>query len=145
MAIIQSEIAKGTIAVPQAFTSGAVVAHLATIELPLGVDAGASDIVELTVLPANHRVVDAIVMADGFTTETVDIGLMTGEVGDTDPTRTSDDSIFDGAALTGFARLSANTGPLLEPVDYDRSIGLKFSGAITGAGQSVTVQFLLTQ
>lgn len=145
MAIIQSEIAKGTIAVPQAFTSGAVVAHLATIELPAGVDVASGDIVELSVLPANHRVVDAVVIADGFTTETADIGLMSGDVGSTDDTRTSDDSIFAAADLSGFDRLAKGDSVVAEAVDYDRSIGLVFSAAVTGAGQSVTVQFLLTQ
>ena len=146
MAIIQSEIAKGTVSVPQAFTSGAVVAHLAEFTIPTGTNIGASDIVELSILPGDHRVIDAaVVAASGFTTETADIGIMSGEVGSLDDTRTSNDVIFEAVELTGYARMEKGDAVVLPTTEKDRSIGLKFSGAVTGAGQKLTVLFLLAQ
>lgn len=144
---LQSEHVLGTVIVPQAFTSGAVVAYTATITIPAGVTIGTSDIIEFAVLPADHRIVDAaIVSVSGFTTETADIGIMTGDVGDAaDTTRTSDDKIFDGVALTGFARITAGTAMGLATSDKDRSIGVKLSASTAGAGQTITVQFLMTQ
>lgn len=144
--ILQSEYALRTKAVPQAFTSGAVVAFTATVTIPAGTTVATTDVIEFAVLPADHRIVDAaIVEVSGFTTETADIGIMSGEVGDDVTVRTSDDKIFDGVALTGFARLTSGNAMTIATDDTDRSIGLKFSAKVVGAGQKVSVQFLLTQ
>lgn len=144
--IYQSEFAVNQAEVPQAFTAGAVVAHTAEYVIPAGVTIATTDIIELSVLPADHRIVDAIVIPTGnFGTATADVGIMSGEVGSKDNTRTSDDVIFDDAALTGFVRLAKSSGLILEPSDTDRSIGVKFSAAVTGAGQVLRIQFLMAQ
>lgn len=143
---LQSDHVTGVKAVPQAFTSGAVTTYTANITIPSGVTVGTTDIVEFAVLPAFHRIVDAqIVKVSGFTTETADVGIMSGEVGDDVSARTSDDTIFDGVALTGFARLTAGTAMGIAPSDGNRSIGVKFSAQVVGAGQTLSIQFQLTQ
>lgn len=146
MAILQSNYALGVVTVPHAFTAGAVVAYQATFTIPTGEDVDTTDIIELAVLPADHKIVDALIIPSGdFDGATADIGIMDGAVGDPDSTRTSDDSIFDGVALTALARVTAGTGLLLDTDDEDRSIGVTFSKKITGAGQKLTIQILMTQ
>ena len=144
---LQSDLVVGTRTVPQAFTAGAVVAYLVDITIPTGVTLGTSDIVELGVLPAFHRVVDAMVVAaSGFTDEKADIGIMTGAVGDDgDATRTSGNELFDDVGLTALARMTKSAAIVLASTDKDRSIGMKFTASLTGAGQTVTLQFLLAQ
>src|SRR5690606_35392388 len=101
---------------------------------------------ELAVLPANHRIVDAmIVSVSGFTTEKADVGIMSGDVGSTATGRTSGDEIFDGVALTAFARMTAGTAVALAASDKNRSIGVKLDTQTAGAGQKIVFQFLLTQ
>lgn len=146
MALVQSNIALGVVTVPQAFTSGAVVAYRASFTVPAGVTVAATDVLELAILPADHIILDATLIAEGdFDGATADVGIMTGEVGEEDNTRTSGDEIFDGAALTGFVRVASNEGLLVDPTDTDRSIGVKFSADVVGAGQTITLQVLMTQ
>ena len=146
MALVQSNIALGVVTVPQAFTSGAVVGYRASFTIPAGLTVADDDVLELAILPADHVILDATLIAEGnFDGATADIGIMTGEVGEEDDTRTSDDSIFDGAALTGFVRVTANEGLLIDPAETDRSIGVTFSDDVVGAGQVITLQILMTQ
>lgn len=146
MAFIQSEYALGQKTAPQAFSAGAVVAYTATVSIPTGETLGAGDTVELAALPANHRIVDATVIADGdFDGKTAAIGIMSGNFGADDATRTSGTELFAAAALTGFTRLATGTAAMLPTSDKDRSIGVKLSGTVTGAGQTLTLLLLLAQ
>ena len=69
---------------------------------------------------------------------TADVGVMTGEVGaDLNPdgtARTSGVEFFDDADLTvRLASLSKADPLLLAPQEYERSIGVKVSGAVAAA------------
>ncbi|HWL29596.1 MAG TPA: hypothetical protein VNQ97_11885 [Burkholderiaceae bacterium] len=146
MAIIQTEIAKGLKMVPQAFTSGAVITYQAELVIPTGTSVTTSDIVELAVLPAFHRAVDGLIIPSGnYDGATADIGLMSGAVGDPSTDRTSGAEIFDDVALTALARITKGDALVKASTDSDRSIGVKFSKTITGAGQKLILQLLLTQ
>ena len=100
----------------------------------------AGDILELAILPANAVLADAVLVTEGaFAALTADIGIMSGEVGadlnEDGSARTSDNSLFAGAALaTTFARLAKPDVILLQrDDDTETSIGVKVSGAVAKA------------
>lgn len=101
-----------------------------------------NDIVDLGVLPANHTVTDMILIPDdldtnGAPTIALDVGIMSGEPGDTVTARTCGNEFFaaDTSARTGaIARMSKAAGFRVQPTGSDRSIGVKFqAGAATAA------------
>ena len=147
MAIRQSEIATGQKQVPQAYTAGALATYVATFTIPTGMTVATADILELAVLPADHRIVDAMIIPTGSygASVTADVGIMSGEVGDTSASRTVGDEVFDAVALTAMARMTLGETPVLATSDKNRSIGVNFSAAITGAGQTLTLQLVIAQ
>lgn len=132
-AIIQTDYAKGILTPPGPRSHGDV--HASKVTHVFSTTTDENDIVEMTVLPAFCGVIDAILVPEGTMTGiTCDVGLMSGDVGSTDTSRTSADEIFDAAALDGgVVRMSKPAGFLIPPVDYDRSIGLKLSDEVAGA------------
>lgn len=146
MAIRQSEIAIGKKQVPTAFTAGVVVAYRASFTVPAGETIEAGDIVELAVLPADHEFVTATLIPEGeFDGVTAAVGIMTGDVGDKDGDRASGDEVFAAAALDALSSVDTIAPFAIERSDVNRSIGLKFSGTVTGAGQTVTLLVVMTQ
>jgi hypothetical protein len=116
--------------------------HVQQFTFDLGTEGAlaAGDILELGILPAYARLIDAQLITEGvFTGQTADIGIMTGDVGedfnaDGTTARTSSNELFTAADLT--VRLQSLTKPdaiLLAAVDYDRSIGVKVSAAVAAA------------
>lgn len=104
----------------------------------------ASDILEIGFLPAFCRPVRATIVAAGFGALTADVGFMTGEPGadlNQDGTaRTSGDEIFDGVTVND-AENNATLATLvaIPATGVNRSIGVKISGNVTAAGQSLTL------
>lgn len=144
MAIVQSPFALGQKQAPVSREARGVVAERFTIELTE--DIGAGDIVELAILPAYHFVVSATVIPEGsFGDVTADIGIMSGNVGDTSDTRTSGNELFEGLALDEVSSINKVEGLMLQPTDRDRSIGVTVSGAVTGAGQKLTLLLFTVQ
>ena len=132
--IIQSDFGKGILTPPRPQSAGAI--HCAEFKYTFATAfAYATQILELGVLPAFAKPVDAILVPEGVLTGlTADIGLMSGTAGSTATDRTSDDSIFNDIALdAGLKRAVAITPYLITPVAYDRSIGFKASGDIAAA------------
>lgn len=122
--------------------SGEVVAVRYKFALTTAILGAANDIVDLGVLPANCRVVDAVLDADdmdsnGTPTLAFDVGIMTGRPGDALDTdgvtaRTCGNEFFAASTVGqagGSARMSAKGGFRVAPVGYDRSIGLKIQAA----------------
>lgn len=143
MTIIQSEWAKGRKSAPTSRESRGVVAERFTFEVTDNI--GTGDILELAILPAYHFVVGATVIPEGdFGEVTADIGIMSGAVGDQDNTRTSGNEIFEAVALGEVSSADKVEGLMLVPADADRSIGVKFSAAVT-AGQKLTLLLLTAQ
>lgn len=100
-----------------------------------------NDIVDLGVLPANHTVVDAILIPDDLDTNAnptvaLDVGIMSGVPGDTTSARTCGNELFAAstAAQGGTpTRMSKKEGFLIKPAGSDRSIGVKFQAAAATA------------
>jgi hypothetical protein len=96
-----------------------------------------NDVLDIGILPANHTVVDMILIPDDLDTGgspaiALDVGIMSGVPGDTISVRTSGNEFFaaDTGARTGaLARMTKKEGFLVKPTDKDRSIGVKFQAA----------------
>ena len=90
----------------------------------------AADILELAYLPPFCRLlsVDMVTVGTGAVTATV--GLMSGEVGSTDPARTSGNEIFNAVTPTTEQRAALAALVAVEPAGVARSIGVRFSGNV---------------
>lgn len=96
-----------------------------------------NDIVELGVLPAYYTVSDAVLIVDdidanGTPTIALDVGIMSGDVGDPSTSRTCGNELYaaDTTARTGgTARMSKSAGFTILPTEADRSIGVKIQAA----------------
>lgn len=138
MAIVQSRWGAGQKIAPVSREAGGAVVE--QYEIVVTANLASTDIVELGVLPAYHTVVDAVlVTGDLGSGVTIDVGIMSGALGSTDASRTSGNQLFAGAANNTVVRMSKADGFRIAPVEADRSIGLKVSGAVTAASQRVTL------
>lgn len=111
-------------------------------EITVDEDLSANDILELAILPAYHKVVDAILITDAMGTGiTVDVGIMSGDVGDPDDSRTSGNELFDDTdvAAAGVTRATKASAFDVSPSGSHRSIGVKVSGAVTASDQKVAL------
>ncbi len=135
MALVKSRTAQGITPVPSAGCAGAVVVQRAKFVNATGL--AANDIIELAVLPAYHYLVSARLVVNGITTGNV--GILTGRAGDdTNPdgtARTLGANLYEDGALN-----DAAFG--IEPVDYDRGIGVVAS-ALAAAGTG-SAELILT-
>lgn len=146
MAIKQSPWALFKQTAARVLTSGAVVEQ----EFYYDASAGllAADIVDLGVLPANAKILDAYLYADASVgTTNANVGIMSGDLGSTDAARTLGTEIFNAAALTtahtAIVRMTSPTAPKLAAGSVDRSIGLKVSADIA-AGAGKIIRLVLT-
>lgn len=140
MALIQSDWAKGLKQVARPQTAHAVHGQLFLVDLATtGFAAG--DILEIAGLPPYATIIDAkIVPVGSLGAATVDVGIMSGEYGETTNTdgtaRTVGNELFAAAAITDLVGLSKVTALTLAPTEKARSIGVKFSAAVAaGAGK----------
>jgi len=143
MSVIQSNYAKGIIAVAYPSIAGAATAMRFVHQLAAAPAAG--DILELAMVPAGCRVIDMILDSDELDTDaaatmTLDVGLMSGAFGE-EGARTSGAEFFSGSALAqagGSERPSLKTAFRTSKSNIDRSIGIKFS-AVAAAFQAGTI------
>lgn len=136
MAIKQSPWGAGLRQAPVSDNAGTVVC--AKYRMNLTENLAAGDILELGVLPSYHTVVDAILVApDLGAGVTIEVGIMSGTVGSPDNSRTSGNELFQGTAGNAVTRMSKAAGFQIAPIEGDRSIGVKASGAVTASGQVV--------
>lgn len=142
---IQSEWVLGRKQTPTSREAGGVVAQ--RFEATIDTDLDVGDIVELAVLPAYHTVVDAILDTEALGTGvSVDVGVMSGAVGDPDGTRTCGDELFsaEDASAAAVVRASESSAFTIAPADRDRSIGVKVSAAVT-AGKKIGLMLFMVQ
>lgn len=151
--LIQSDYATGKLPIIAPGASGAVTSQKFTHTLTTG-QVVQTNILELGVLPAYCTVVDAVLQpadldSNGSPTITLDVGLMSGTVGDDDNTRTCGNEIFsaDTGARTGAAARAGAAVPFaIAAADHDRSVGVKIAGAVaTAAGGAVSLVLSIAQ
>lgn len=111
-----------------------------------------NDIIDIGILPANHTVVDMILIPDDLDSVSsiaLDVGIMSGTPGDTVTARTCGNEFFaaDTGARTGvIARMSKPAGFKILPTTADRSIGVKFqAAAATPVAGRIRVRVLMAQ
>lgn len=150
MALIQSGWATGLIPVARPQTAHNTHAQLFIVDVPAAGFA-AGDILELGVLHAYASIVDATIVPVGsLGAATVDVGIMSGETGETtndDGTaRTVGNELFAGATITAITRLTKTDALLLRPVERHRSIGVKFNAAVAaGADKKIGLMLHFAQ
>ena len=138
MTIKQSNWAKGIEVTATSDCSGEVVCERFTFTVTGNLTS--ADIVELGVLPAFCTVVDAILDTGNLGAGvTVTAGIMSSTVGDKDAARTSGAELFNVVANNAIVRPSTSSAFTIAPVDKDRSIGVKVSGAVTAANQIIAM------
>jgi len=138
MAIITSDAAQGKQSVSYPAYAGHIAVQTVNITSPASLAAG--DILEVGVLPALTRVIDLVVASDnvGFSGQ---VGLMDGEVGSKDTSRTCGAEFITNGAITGVKRLSTASAFRVGSADHDRSIGIKMNSGTPAAG---TITLILT-
>lgn len=132
---------KGKRPTPEAVQAGVVAFE--TFEFALTGALAVNDVIEMGILPANNRIVDAMLDSDDLDTGgtpaiTLDVGIMSGEVGDTSLSRTVGTELYTASTVAragGMERTSK--AQRLAPTNADRSIGVKVAagpaaGATTG-------------
>lgn len=146
MAIKHSAWANGQKAAPVSREANGLVVERFTFTITE--DLASGDIVELAVLPAYHYPVDAVLVSGALgASVTVDIGIMSGDVGSPDSNRTSGDELFDGldVAAAAVTRLEEAGAFSIQSTDRDRSIGLKVNAAVTASNQEITLVLTYAQ
>lgn len=151
MALIQSPWALGMLLPARPQTAFSTHSQLFIMDIPAA-GIAANDILELAILPPYARIVDAkLVTVGSLGAATVDVGLMSGVTGDlTNPdgsARTVGTELFAAAALTAeVTQLAKSAALLVDPTQKDRSIGVKFSAAVTaGAGKKIGLLLSIAQ
>lgn len=145
MTIFQSDHAKGLYTPAMGYAAGDLMVSRFTYTFSVG--AATTDIIELGILPAGTRIVDAGIVTEGtFTGITANIGIMSGTVGSKDTGRTSGSELFSAVnlatATSNIQRLTGVSGILLSPAETDRSIGLVVSGTVSAATSKVVTLLL---
>ena len=141
MALFQSETAKRRETPPTGYVSGSVQCAIFTYTFNEDFDAS-DDVLEIGFLPANTIPVRARLVPEGLTaSNTADVGFMSGEPGDPDPTRTSGDELFDGVAAVAAEAAAAAVDLLaVTRAETHRAIGVKMTQDIAaGAAKKITL------
>jgi len=141
MAIWQSKIGKRQEAVPSVYAAGEFTTQRATFTFS-STFAFATDVLELGVLPAGCRVVDAIALPESLNGN-ITIGLMSGTVGDPDAARTVGAELWSATAMASTPlRLALLTGWNIAPSTGHRSIGMTGSADITASASKILTLLL---
>jgi hypothetical protein len=145
-----SPFSDGQIAVITGDCAGDVVVNEFYIDVTAA-QIDADKMFDVGVLPAYHTVVDMILIADDLDTGspalTLDVGLLSGTVGDATGDRTIGAEFFS-AATSGQAgtavRMSLPSGFKIKPTEADRSIGVKVvtDAATAAAGRIRLLTFM---
>ena len=136
MSLIQSKYAKGQSGFPYPAFAGAVVAKRFWHQLSAA--PVVNDILELAPIPGLSRVIDIIADSDDLdsgTAITFDVGVMSGNWGDNDASRTIGNEFFAASTLAqagGVAHPTKKEAYRIVTATNDRSIGIKFTGTLTG-------------
>ena len=150
MTLFQTQEARGVNTTPGPLTSGVVVVISSEFVLPRGLAAG--DVVEMLRLPAYCTVVDATMVADQVDPAIgeqiqLEVGLMTGEPGSPDPSRSCGKEFFTPSFLGlagGVTRMYLPSGFRIGKVDALRAIGMRFVALPAADLAGVRVKLLVS-
>lgn len=140
MATIITDLGKGYTPIPTSTAAGDNITQIGRYTFPVA--ASAADVVELGVLPANHRLTAARVIAEGTAVIGV-VSLLAGEVGSTVGRTAGAAIITTGTAAT--SGMLNDVGVLTPPTTVDRGIGVTVTGAIVANAGTVTAEWSYVQ
>ena len=130
--------------------AGDIVENVYTADLAkaplLGVALPLNTIIDMGIIPAWTTVTDVTIVADDLdsgTTIALDVGVISGTPGDIVSVRTIGAEFHSASTIAqagGVARMTLKTGFRVEPVGYDRSIGVKIQAAATGLATSGKIE-----
>ncbi|CAN7305616.1 hypothetical protein LJR231_001573 [Phyllobacterium sp. LjRoot231] len=131
MTILQSNAAKGTLPIAYPGYAGQAVTQRHSIVVPANV--AANDILEMLPIPPGCRSVELVMDSDDLDTGgapaiTIDVGIMSGDFGSTDPARTIGAEFFAASTLPqagGVARPTLASAYRVPTSATERSIGIK--------------------
>lgn len=142
MPTIVSRFAKGELNTNHSDRRGQPVVNRFFVDLKAA-DLVANNIIDLGILPAGHTITEAVLVADdldtnGAPTLTLDVGILSGTIGDAVSVRTCGTELFSAStvAQTGAVATTATTKTAytIQASGDNRSIGAKVvTGAATGA------------
>lgn len=142
MALFQSLWAKELVQTYRPQTAGSTHSQKFYYDIPAGGFA-ANDVLELGQLPPYATIVGAkLVPIGSLGAATVDVGLMSGDLGDASTSRTVGNELFAGAALTAIIEPSKPDAYVIKATEKARSIGVKFSAAVA-AGEGKRLMLIL--
>lgn len=151
MAIKVSKVSDGAGTVITPACAGSVVVNRYEFDVTAALAGG--DIIDIGVLPANCKVVDAILESDDLDsnaapTLAVDVGVMSGEVGSTGA-RTCGNELFAASNVAqagGIARTTKKEAFRIAPAANDRSVGVKVTAAAaTHQAGKIVLNLFITQ
>lgn len=146
MTIIKGVAVLGSTNIPYPTVAAAIVA--ATYAHTLKAAPVAGDIIEIGCLPQGCKLVDAVIVADDLDTGaalTFDVGIMTGEFGEADPTRTCGNEILAASTIGqagGVARPTKADAFRIPTNSRDRGVGVKI-GTVPAGFQAGTITVIL--
>lgn len=140
MALFQSRHALGQETAPVVYGAGTVTAAVFTHTFTANFTA-AADILELGMIPADCRIVAATVIGEGLGAINATVGVMTGEFGAKDGTRTTGNQLFNAQSVNDTEANATRKNCLaIAASDKHRGIGVTLSGNVTaGAAKKITL------
>lgn len=140
---LKSDWAKGRKATPVG-VAGEVLCETFTYALAAALVI--NDVIEIGILPANARIVDGIIDTDdldsnGSPAVTLDVGIMSGVVGDADLARTVGTELFAASTIGQAGGMARTTkGQRSTPTALDRSIGVLVKAAPATSATTGTIR-----
>lgn len=140
MALFQSRHALGQETAPVIYEAGCIGVAIFAYTFDKAFTA-ASDVLELGMLAADTRIIGATVIGEGLGAITADVGLMSGDFGAKDATRTVGNQLFNDQSVNDTEGNATRKNCLaVAPSDKHRGLGVTLSGNVTAsASKKITL------
>lgn len=148
MALKQSDYATGRRATLTSVRAGVPAVQELTMTVKAGQTFAAADIFELCQLPAFHDLLGVKLTSDALGGAiTLKMGLLTGEAGFADNTRTLGSEIVAAQSVVAAntsAEIASPGAIRLKAAEYHRGIGVQFSADVAAGGADKLLTFTIT-
>lgn len=142
MATFQSRHALRQQPAVQAYVAGVTITQVFEFDMTTQAVNAAADRIEMGMLPAGAQLVGATLIGTaGIGVNTANVGVMSGDFGSNDNTRTVGSQLFSAANINGNEAQATRANCLaIAPTDNHRSLGITVSANITaGANKRLTL------
>lgn len=142
MGVLQTKHALRQEAALSAYETGCLVTQVFSFTFnPTGFNTANTDKVELGMLPAEAQIVGATIIGEGLGAVTANVGIMSGDFGSSDNTRTVGTQLFSAQSVNDTEANATRKNCLaVAPASTHRSIGATLSAnVVAGAGKKLTL------